>query len=1270
MSGSSGRRKRKIRWSKLYSYGCFRPPYTLDSDPGQQLLGQPGFSRVVFCNEPQLHNTKPFKYPKNYVSTTKYNIVTFLPKALFEQFRRVANLYFLLAAVLSITDLAPFTPTSLIAPLVFVVGVSMIKEAVEDWHRFLQDLNVNSRTVMAHVGGGLFVEKKWQGLCVGDVIKVNKNEYFPSDLLLLSSSFEDGICYVETMNLDGETNLKVKRSLEATLDLAKDQAFSEFKATIRCEDPNPHLYTFVGNIELNNVTYPLCPATLLLRDSKLRNTDYIYGVVIFSGPDTKAVRNSTRSPSKRSRIERKMDLVIYLLFSMLLLISLVTSTGFAVYLNSEMVKSWYLSLKVNNLASNQAKPDPFFNQSKPAVSGFLQFVRALILYGYLIPISLYVSIEVVKVLQAMLINKDIELYDEVTCKSVQTRTSNLNEELGQVEMILTDKTGTLTCNQMEFRKCSIAGVSYGGDINKIDFAASKRMNVEVESYRFSMDELETASQSFEMFEFSVADVSTEKASLAGQKHIQNSGAECSRISSLEGESPIKGFNFRDDRLMNRKWMYRSNLSDVTMFFRVMALCHTGIPVEADQAHKLKYEAESPEEVCFLIAAQEFGFQFSQRSQSIMYVKEFNPFSGKVVDRKYKLLNLLEFCSARKRMSVIVSNEDSEIFLFCKGADNIIFDRLADNGRSYQQATTLHLSNYAEDGFRTLAFAYRKLDAIEYEKWNSVFTKAKTTIGPEREEILTEASEMIEKDLILLGVAAVEDKLQKGVPECIDKLAQAGMKIWLLTGDKKETAINIGFSCSLLRQDMKQFHLILGKESAASNRLKEMQEDILDQLEGFQKMKSEEGNKDAPLALIVDGKALEIALRSDVKDRFLPLAVGCSSVICCRVSPKQKALITRLVKKHTGKTTLAIGDGANDVGMIQEADIGVGISGMEGMQAVMASDISLPQFRFLARLLIVHGHWCYKRISKMILYFVYKNIAFGLTLFYYEVYTRFSGEVLYDDWYMALFNVILTSLPVISLGVLEQDVSSEVCLKFPALYQQGQKNIYFTWSRIIGWILNGIVASIVIFLANIGTISTFDKNGIVAEKAFNKDGNVADINHLGAMTYTCIVWTVNCQIALIITHFTWIQHLFIWGSILIWYIFLFFYGELPPAISNRGFRILTEALGPAPTYWLVTLLVVVVALLPYFIHISIQRSFYPLDDHVIQEMKYCRKDIGNNKLIWEREQNNSVVMTQIGISARVDARIRSMKENLNQKRQLIFRSLTSSPIFRSLTSSPM
>ncbi|KAI9198313.1 hypothetical protein LWI28_013685 [Acer negundo] len=1239
---SSGKSKGKLRWSKLYTFSCFRPEESAKKD----VLGQAGFSRVVFCNEPVKHKVKPFKYPNNYISTTKYNFVTFLPKALFEQFRRVANLYFLMAAVLSVSRFSPFSPVSLIAPLVFVVGISMLKEAVEDWQRFLQDLNVNSRTVKTRVGNGIFEDKLWKELCVGDVVKVSKNEYFPSDLLLISSSYDDGLCYVETMNLDGETNLKIKRCLEVTLGMNEDEEFGRFRAVVRCEDPNPSLYTFVGNLDIDNQSYPLSPCQVLLRDSKLRNTDYIYGVVIFTGKDTKAVRNSTMSPSKRSRIERKMDNVIYLLFSVLLLISLVSSVGYALVLKYDMAEWWYLRLQHD---------DQFFNPSKPVLSFIVQFVRALMLYGYLIPISLYVSIEVVKVLQAMLINKDIQMYDEVTCRSVEARTSNLNEELGQVEMILSDKTGTLTCNQMEFRKCSIAGISYGGDVNEVDIAASKRMNVNVEGYRFSVCESDTTSESVEMFEFSVADIIARNAALGGKDGMDNPINENAKISNERKQSVIKGFNFRDDRLMNNNWIYRSNVNDVTMFFRVLALCHTGIPLEDDQTdHKLKYEAESPEEVSFLIASQEFGFQFCRRTQSTMVLKEIDPSSKKVLEREYKLLNLLEFSSSRKRMSVIVSDEDGQIFLLCKGADSIIFNKLGENGTLYQQETTSHLSNYAEDGFRTLAFAYRKIEMGEYKHWNKIFTQAKTTIGPEREELLEKALEMIEKDLILLGVAAVEDKLQKGVPECIDKLAQAGLKIWLLTGDKKETAINIGFACSLLRQDMKQFDISLSKEAESNNQLKASKEEILGQIESSYRLMYEESDEHAAFGLVIDGKALEIALRSDVQDKFLQLAVNCASVLCCRVSPKQKALITRLVKEYTGKTTLAIGDGANDVGMIQEADIGVGISGMEGMQAVMASDFSLPQFRFLERLLIVHGHWCYKRISRMVLYFVYKNIAFGLTLFYYELYTSFSGEVLYDDWYMVTFNVMLTSLPVIALGAFEQDVSADVCLQFPALYRQGQKNVHFNWSRIIGWILNGIVASLVIFLANIY---------ILSPNAFRKEGETADISHLGAITYTCIIWTVNCQIALIINHFTWIQHLFIWGSIVLWYIFLLGYSFLPPNYSNRAFHIFLEAIGGAPIYWMVTLLVVIVSLLPYFLHIAIQRTFYPMDDHVIQEMKHYKKDVTENKM-WLREQQNSQQMTQIGFSARVDAKVRSFTQQLNDSTQMVTRSVTNSPIYKS------
>ncbi|XP_042480914.1 probable phospholipid-transporting ATPase 4 isoform X1 [Macadamia integrifolia] len=1225
----AGRIRGKLRWSNLYSFSCFRPP-VLESD-GQNPLGGPGFSRVVHCNQPRVHRRKPLKYPTNYISTTKYNIITFLPKAIFEQFRRVANLYFLMAAILSLTPVAPFSAVSMIAPLAFVVGLSMAKEALEDWRRFMQDMKVNSRKISIHKGNGRFSYKPWQKVRVGDIVKVEKDQFFPADLLLLSSSYEDGICYVETMNLDGETNLKVKRCLEVTLSLEEDAAFGDFTGIIRCEDPNPNLYTFVGNLEYDRQVYALDPSQILLRDSKLRNTAYVYGVVIFTGHDSKVMQNSTRSPSKRSRIERKMDYIIYFLFTLLVLISLISSIGFAVKTKFDMPKAWYLQPKnTTNL----------YDPSRPALSGIFHLVTALILYGYLIPISLYVSIEVVKVLQAMFINQDLHMYDEESGNPALARTSNLNEELGQVDTILSDKTGTLTCNQMDFLKCSIAGVSYGVRSSEVEIAAAKQMASDLDGPNSEISGMPTQNSRIE--------------DPWDNSGVGFAGSEIELetvVTSNDEKEPkpmIKGFSFEDSRLMNGNWLKEPNADVILLFFRILAICHTAIPEPNEETGSFNYEAESPDEGAFLLAAREFGFEFCKRTQTSVFIRERYP-SGRPIEREYKVLNLLEFNSKRKRMTVIVQDEDGQILLLCKGADSIIFDRLAKNGRVFEEYTSRHLNEYGESGLRTLALAYRKLEEPEYTAWNSEFLRAKTTIGPDREAMLERVSDMMEKDLILVGATAVEDKLQKGVPQCIDKLAQAGLKIWVLTGDKMETAINIGYACSLLRQGMKRICITTMNTDLLAQDAKKafflslvpeqaVKENVLMQITNASQMIKLEKDPHAAFALVIDGKTLVYALEDDMKHQFLSLAVDCASVICCRVSPRQKALVTRLVKEGTGKTTLAIGDGANDVGMIQEADIGVGISGVEGMQAVMASDFAIAQFRFLERLLVVHGHWCYKRIAQMICYFFYKNIAFGLTLFYFEAYTGFSGQSVYDDWYMLLFNVILTSLPVISLGVFEQDVSSEVCLQFPALYQQGPRNLFFDWYRIFGWMANGLYSSLIIFFLNIN---------IFYDQAFRAGGQTSDMASVGATMFTCIIWAVNCQIALTMSHFTWIQHLFVWGSIGTWYIFLVLYGMLSPILSGNAFQILVEALAPAPIYWSVTLLVTIACNLPYLAHISFQRSFNPMDHHVIQEIKYYKKDV-EDKHMWTRERSKARQETKIGFSARVDAKIRHLKGKLHKK----------------------
>lgn len=759
--------------------------------------------------------------------------------------------------------------------------------------RHAQDRSLNSSQALVLVDSQ-FQPRPWRRVRVGDILRLESDGFIPADMVLISSSEPEGLAYVETANLDGETNLKIKQAHPSTATLTNPQAASMLRGHLMSEAPNSSLYTYDGTFNLSSAQagaaptkIPVGPNQVLLRGAQLRNTGWAYGIVVNAGHQTKLMRNATEPPVKRTAVEKQVNKQILYLFALLLIMSVVSAIG-----NS--IRTWFFSDQDWYLGLGQGMP----NKARQFVENILTFI---ILYNNLIPISLIMTMEVVKFQHASFINSDLDMYYAKTDTPAVCRTSSLVEELGQISYIFSDKTGTLTCNEMEFRECSIFGVPYAQTVED-----NKR---------------EQGQKTFEILR---------------QRSEEN---------TQEG-------------------------AVIRQFLNLLAVCHTVIPEVKDG--KMVYQASSPDEAALVQGAEILGYRFHTRKPKSVFIDV----NGQ--DEEYEILNVCEFNSSRKRMSTVVRCPDGKIRLFCKGADTVIFERLGPN-QEFSEATLVHLEEYATEGLRTLCVAYRDIPDAEYNEWERLYDSAAAQMTG-RAEALDKVAEIIEQNLVLLGATAIEDRLQDGVPDTIHTLQQAGIKIWILTGDRQETAINIGLSCRLISESMNL--VIINTETQAET------VDLLNKRLFAIKNQRMGGGDVEELALIIDGKSLTFALEKECSDVLLELAVMCKAVICCRVSPLQKALVVKLVKKATTAPLLAIGDGANDVSMIQAAHIGVGISGVEGLQAARSADVAISQFRFLRKLLLVHGSWSYQRLSKLILYSFYKNITFALCLFWVS-YTDLS-----------------------------------------------------------------------------------------------------------------------------------------------------------------------------------------------------------------------------------------------------------------------------------------
>lgn len=1131
-------------------------------------------------------------YISNFIRSSRYTIFTFLPAQLIYQFSKLGNFYFLVVGIVqTIPGLSTVGTWTTIAPLGVFVALSIAKEGYDDWRRYELDKaeNRSAAWVLAHgvrqnpqnrpqsfSGKGWkkeetdveekkrrdleattdvkleaedWIKVQWQHIQVGDIVCLHRDDAVPADIALLHATGPNGIAYIDTMALDGETNLKSKQACPLFAErCSTGERLKSTRATVVSEDPNIDLYSYDGKAVVDDETLPLTMANVVYRGSTLRNTSMAIGIVINSGEECKIRMNANKNVrAKKPRMQSDVNRMILIqLFAVCMLAGGMT-IGYSLWQGSVESTSFYIR-----------------NASVPFVQIFFGYV---VMFNTLIPLSLYISLEIVKVGQFILM-QDPEMYDPITDTPMVVNTTSTLENLGQVDYVFSDKTGTLTENIMRFRKMSVAGVAclHDMDMEKDEEAKQKKIQAMEEKRKGKGKVLlpNGISSRLQERDYEVLEEGRDRSRPAAARMSTVTSMSQWRRSIRPDEEPeMKTEDLLDliQRKPNTPFARKAK-----HFLLCIALCHTCLPERTDDG-RLEFQAANPDELALVEAARDFGYLLVDRPTNAIRLRTTNP-DGTTHVETYQVLDVVEFSSKRKRMSIVVRMPDGRICVICKGADNVIRDRLrlrhlaeqkaADIGRRASQRLTMeqgrakqrqsfqgegyasprssmglgrrdaanprevwrnsvrrsvehsrlsraedvspwqeadglpsprlstdnprqsvgrmqsfddvdhmvdetaattdsatfercfqHVDDFASDGLRTLLYGFRYIDEESYTEWKKIYHEAETSLV-DRQARIEEASDLIEQKFDLAGATAIEDKLQDGVPDTIDKLRRASIKVWMLTGDKRETAINIGHSARLC----KPFSSIYILDATLGN----LQETI-------QTTMGELRQCNVPHAvLVVDGGTLAtIDDDEDLSLLFYDLAIMVDSVICCRASPKQKANLVKTIRRYVPKSmTLAIGDGANDIGMILASHVGVGVSGREGLQAARISDYAIAQFRFLQKLLLVHGHWNYIRTGQYILATFWKEILFYLVQAHFQRSTGYSGTSLYENWSLTVFNVLFTSLAVIIPGIFEKDLSADTLLAVPELYTIGQKNLGFNYWQYLGWAWMAAVGSVIIY----------------------------------------------------------------------------------------------------------------------------------------------------------------------------------------------------------------
>lgn len=981
----------------------------------------------------------------NRINNQKYSILNFIPKVLYEQFRFFFNMFFLF---LCLTQFVPVLKVGLmfsyIAPLVFVLALSMMKEAFDDIKRWSRDKDTND-ALYPKWDGTAFVPTKSMDLREGNIIELHAGSRVPADCVLLWTSDESHAVFIKTDQLDGETDWKLRNPVISTQRLIErggPKSMQKSSGYLKSEGASQNLYEYHASWtdETGAGVQPLGLENTLWASTVLCSAHAI-AMIVFIGNETRIRMNIKEGKPKTGRLDQELDTMSKWLFGTMMAASV--GLFFCAGGNGNIV---------------------------------VESIKYVLLISSVIPISLRVNLDFSKLVFSAKINADKEI-------SAVTRNSQIPEELGRVGYVFSDKTGTLTQNIMQFRRLTS---EYMKIIDKDDGYVRNQIRTALVTYNEEMAE-------------------AARPAIAGQP--QTTIAE-SRLEGTGGapsvENPLKlkkklippkgvlgisgGHNNRMQFTVRRMLIDRKAVKPIAVIREILLalnLCHNVTPVVEEGNRTL--QASSPDEIALVEASEKFGLALRGRTDKRIELA----WTDVNLEQNFEVLVVFPFTSKRKRMGIIIRDERSgRIVFYMKGADDIMMGRVQQSQRGFLKDNT---DDLARDGLRTLVYAYRILNADEYENWRSEYDKARREIV-KRDELTDAAVELLERDMEVLMVTGVEDRLQEDCDTTIKALKQAGIKFWMLTGDKIETVSCVAISAGLKgpRQEFFVFRDI-AKPDELDERLKQFH------------LSSE--NR----VVVIDSVSLDTALRYN-EELFFKAAGRAEAVVCCRLSPSQKARIVKLTKQYTTDITLAIGDGGNDVPMIKKAHVGVGIVGREGKQAALASDFSIGKFSDLKHLVLWHGRNAYKRGALMAQFVVHRGLLVSFMQIYFLIVYDFVQVPIFNGYLMLGYTTLYTMLPIFAL-IFDEDIDRKNAFQFANLYRDLRRGNELTVKTLLLWLWRSLWQGGIIIMLNVALFEDpfLDFIGV----AFTSLVFVQLLNIVSEVTHWNLILLISTAVSLII-----------------------------------------------------------------------------------------------------------------------------------------------------------